>query len=137
MTEDATAIVARAYEAFSAGDYEKAASFYHPEGEIVAGNLMGPDKHFVGGPGALMDGVENAHARWESFDVHPTAMQIGSSPDVVLVQTSIVAKAHDLSVLTAWTTWGVVTIQDSLIKSYRVFYTEKEARSAAGFATGE
>ena len=62
-------------------------------------------------------------------------MQTGSSPDVVLVHTTIFAKAHDLSVLTAWTTWAVVTIQDSLIKSYRVFYTEKEARRAAGLAT--
>jgi hypothetical protein len=67
----------------------------------------------MGGPAALMDGVENAHARWESFDV----------------------QAHDLSVLTAWTTWAVITIQDSLIKRYRVFYTEREARLAAGFAT--
>ena len=134
METAAIHLARRFSEAWAAGDIDTAAALFHPEGVIVSGVLAGPGQTFAGGPEAVRAALVRAGERWSHFTLEERSYEPGGSPERVLVRSVLTARAHDAPLESEWTSWGVFTIHEGMILSFRLYHTEEEGRVAAGLS---
>ena len=134
METAAVNLARRFSEAWGAGDIDAASALFHPEGVIVSGVLAGPGQTYAGGPEAVRAAVERAGERWADFTLRERSYEPGGSPNLVLVRSVLSARAHGTPLESEWTSWGVFTIHEGMIHSFRLFHTEEEGRRAAGLS---
>jgi hypothetical protein len=133
----AVKLARRFSEVWSVGDIDAAAALFHPEGVIVSGVLAGPGETFAGGPEAVRAAFDRARERWADFTLKERSYEPGRSPDLVLVRSVLSARPHGTPLESEWTSWGVFTVHEGMIHSFRVFHTEEEGRLAAGLSPAD
>jgi hypothetical protein len=101
---------------------------------IVSGVLAGPGETFAGGPEAVRAALDRARERWGAFTLRERSYEPGGSRDLVLVRSVLSARAHGTPLESEWTSWGVFSIHEGMIHSFRLYHTEEEGRLAAGLS---
>lgn len=127
-------VVRRLYEAFNRRDYEKAAQYLHPEGEIYPA-LQGPDMpggsrgHFIGRQ-ELREFLAGLGEVWESVTIEPADMIEAPDGRVLAVERWHVRGRDGIEVDT--TIIDVYTIRGGLMTRVDGYVDKAEAFEAVG-----